>query len=69
MLIVSRKKEKNGAFRAIAKAMNTNASNLSKYKATILTYYKNYKDFRELANTTYENILQKIAENSFIENQ
>jgi hypothetical protein len=62
MLIVSRKHEKNGAFREIARVMGVEISNLSKYKTTLLWHYKTYRDFRELTNATFEKIVENILE-------
>ena len=59
MLIVSRKHEKNGAFREISRVMGVEVSNLSKYKTNLLWHYKTYRDFRELVNGTFEQIVEK----------
>ena len=69
MLIVSRKHESNCAFGEIAKVMGIQNSNLSKYKTTILPYYKTYRDFRELTDMIYDDVVKKIAENTLFENQ
>ncbi len=46
--------------RYIAEALNLRYSNMIKYKSSLLAYYRNYRDFRELTNATFKTVTDTI---------
>lgn len=46
--------------RYIADALNLQYSNMIKYKSSLLSYYRNYRDFRELTNATFKTLTDII---------
>jgi len=46
--------------RYIAETLNLRYSNMIKYKSSLLSYYRNYRDFRELTNATFKTLTDTI---------